>query len=69
MPNSYMLWMRQHKLWQNILHGTPFLVDALHERAADFYARREFQWLPAQLLRLYLAVAKVRSVFPPEDAP
>lgn len=44
------------------------LVDALHERAAQFYEHAEFHRFADQPLRLYLPLSKVRDLFP-EDAP
>jgi GNAT superfamily N-acetyltransferase len=45
------------------------VVDALNERAAGFYDRREFRRFEDQLLRLFLPVAKIRDVFPEETLP
>ncbi len=42
------------------------IVDALHEKAAGFYERRDFQRFPDQSLRLFLPVAKIRDIFPEE---
>ena len=42
------------------------IVDAISERAAEFYERREFQRLHDNTLRLYLPVATARGVFPGE---
>lgn len=45
------------------------IIDALHERAAEFYERREFKPFPDQPLRLYLPVTKIRTIYPEEAAP
>ncbi|HEV2405358.1 MAG TPA: GNAT family N-acetyltransferase [Ktedonobacterales bacterium] len=45
------------------------IVDALNENVIGFYARREFQRLPDQPLRLFLPVTKVSDIFPKADAP
>ena len=42
------------------------IVDALNERAAAFYERREFRRFEANPLRLYMPVSKVRDIFPGE---
>jgi len=42
------------------------IVDALHEKVAGFYERRDFQRFPDQSLRLFLPVAKIRDIFPEE---
>ena len=39
------------------------LIDAKHERARRFYARYEFEALPAQPLTLWLPIAAVRKLF------
>ena len=42
------------------------LVDALHERAAGFYERRDFKRFQDDPPRLYLPMDKVRDLFPEE---
>jgi|SRR5579884_3722835 len=44
------------------------LVDALHDRAAQFYEHFEFRRFADRPLTLYLPLSKVRDLFP-EDAP
>lgn len=45
------------------------IVDALSERAAGFYARREFTRFPDHPLRLFLPVKKIRDVYPEGASP
>ncbi len=42
------------------------IVDALNERAASFYERRDFLRLKDYPLRLFLPTSKIREMFPSE---
>ncbi|MGH2486508.1 MAG: GNAT family N-acetyltransferase [Ktedonobacterales bacterium] len=45
------------------------IVDALNEGVIGFYARREFQRLQDQPLRLFLPVIKISAIFPDANPP
>lgn len=45
------------------------IVDALSERAAGFYARREFTRFPDHPLRLFLLIKKIRDIYPETASP
>lgn len=45
------------------------IVDALNQRAADFYERREFRRFADASLRLFMPISRIRLLFPDAGAP